>query len=40
MGITRLAELAERKNKSTLAQLSVEDIEQLAVKTHERYVRH
>jgi hypothetical protein len=40
VGITRLAELSERKNKASLAQLSVEDIESLAVKTHERYVRH
>ena len=39
IGITRLAELAERKSKSTLAQLSVDDVETLAVKVHERYVR-
>ena len=40
VGITRLAELAERTQKGALAQLSVEDVETLAVKTHERYVRH
>lgn len=40
IGITRLAELAEAKSKKTLANLTVEDIEKLAVKVHERYVRH
>ena len=39
VGITRLAELADRKSNTTLAQLSVEDVEALAIKTHERYVR-
>lgn len=39
IGITRLAELAEAKNRKTLANLTVEDIEKLAVKVHERYVR-
>lgn len=39
IGITRLAELAEAKNKKTIANLTVEDIEKLAVKVHERYVR-
>ena len=40
IGITRLAELAERKGKKSIANLSVEDIEKLAVKVHERYARH
>ena len=40
IGITRLAELAERKGRHSIANLSVEDIEKLAVKVHERYVRH
>ena len=39
IGITRLAELAERKGK-TLANIDVDLIEKLAVKVHERYVRH
>ena len=40
IGITRLAEIAERKGKQSIANLTVEDIEKLAVKVHERYVRH
>ena len=40
IGITRLAELAERKSKKSLANLTVEDIEKLAVKVHERYVKN
>ena len=40
IGITRLAELVERKNGKTLANLSVDEIEKLAVKVHERYIRH
>jgi len=40
IGITRLAELAERKGKKSLANLSVDDIEKLAVKVHERYARN
>ena len=40
IGITRLTELAERKGRKSLAQLTVDDIENLAVKCHERYVRH
>ena len=40
IGITRLAELAERKGRHSIANLSVEDIEKLAVKVHERYARH
>lgn len=40
IGITRLAELAERKGKQSIANLTVDDIEKLAVKVHERYVRN
>ena len=40
IGITRLAELAERKGKKSLANLSADDIEKLAVKVHERYVKN
>ena len=40
IGITRLAELAERKGKKSIANLNVDDIEKLAVKVHERYVRN
>ena len=40
IGITRLAELSDRKGKQSIANLTVEDIEKLAVKVHERYVRH
>ena len=40
IGITRLAELAERKGKKSLANLSADDIEKLAVKVHERYLRN
>ena len=40
IGITRLAELAERKVKKSLANLSADDIEKLAVKVHERYLRN
>ena len=39
IGITRLAELAECKGKQSIANLTVEDIEKLAVKVHERYMR-
>ena len=37
VGITRLSELAERKGYLSIAQLSVEDIENLAVRAHEKY---
>ena len=37
VGITRLSELAERKGHLTIAQLSVEDIENLAVRAHGKY---
>jgi len=40
IGITRLAEIADRKGKQSIANLTVEDIEKLAIKVHERYVRH
>ena len=40
IGITRLAEIAERKGKASIANLTVEDIEKLALKVHERYVRN
>ena len=40
IGITRLAELAERKGKQSIANLSVEEIEKLAVKVNERFTRH
>lgn len=39
IGITRLAEIAERKGKASIANLTVEDIEKLALKVHERYIR-
>ena len=39
IGIPRLAELAERKGKQSIANLNVDDIEKLAIKVHERYVR-
>ena len=37
VGITRLAELADRKGQLSIAQLSVEDIENLAVRAHEKH---
>jgi len=40
IGITRLAELCDRKGKQSIANLSVDDIEKLAVKVHERYARN
>lgn len=39
IGITRLAELADRKGQLSIAQLSVEDIENLAVRAHEKHSR-
>ncbi len=39
IGITRLAEIADRKGKQSIANLTVDDIEKLAIKVHERYVR-
>lgn len=40
IGITRLAEIAERKSHKSIANLDVEDIEKLALKIHERYIRN
>ena len=37
VGITRLSELAERKGYLSIAQLSVDDIENLAVRAHEKF---
>ena len=37
VGITRLSELAARKGNLSLQQLSVEDVENLAVRAHEKY---
>ena len=39
IGITRLAEIAERKGNKDIANLNVDDIEKLALKVHERYLR-
>ena len=40
IGITRLAEIAERKGRQSIANLTVDDIEKLALKVHERYIRN
>ena len=40
IGITRLAEIAEKKGRQSIASLTVDDIEKLALKVHERYIRN
>ena len=40
IGITRLAEIAEKKGRQSIASLTVDDIEKLALKVHERYARN
>ena len=39
IGITRLAEIAARKGKQSIANLTVDDIEKLAIKVHERFMK-